>query len=130
MLGKGYVIFPILMMLLSGCENSRVVKSTKTALSKNTGTTTVASDALDENARMERCRRELDALKKIDNTVYTKRKTEFDKLMSGASLYTGVRSEVGNYTQSAVDALYRFKADKLCADISNDVLNGLAKTTS
>lgn len=126
---KKYVIFTVLMMLLSGCENSRVVKSTNAMLSKNKTTTTVASDALDDNARMERCRRELDALRKIDNTVYTKRKIEFDKLMSGASLYTGVRNEVGDYTQSAVDALYRFKADKLCADISNDVLNGLAKTT-
>lgn len=76
---------------------------------------------------MERCRRELDALKKIDNTVYTKRKAEFDKLMSGASLYTGIRNEVGNYTQSAADALYHFKSDRLFADIANDVLNGLKK---
>lgn len=129
MLCNKYIIFPVLMMLLSGCESSRVVKSTNTILSKNKTTTTVASDTIDDNSRMERCRRELEALKKIDNTVYTKRKMEFDKLMSGASLYTGVRNEVGDYTQSAVDALYRFKADKLCADISSDVLNGLAKTT-
>ncbi|EIX8147115.1 hypothetical protein MLA66_004787 [Salmonella enterica] len=79
---------------------------------------------------MERCRRELDVLSKIDNVVYTKCKIEFDKLISGASIYTGVRNEIGHYTHNAVDALYRFKANKLFADISNDVLNGLAKTTN
>ncbi|MGS7936415.1 hypothetical protein ACQ93J_26030, partial [Escherichia coli] len=68
-----------------------------------------------------------EALKRIDSAVYNKRKAEFDKLVSGASLYNGVRSEVGNYTQSAVDALYRFRSDKLCADIASDVLLGLTK---
>ncbi|HHN9153078.1 TPA: hypothetical protein ACP7Q6_004885, partial [Escherichia coli] len=66
-------------------------------------------------------------LKRIDSAVYNKRKAEFDKLVSGASLYNGVRSDVGNYTQSAVDALYRFRSDKLCADISGDVLQLLSK---
>ncbi|EOT6825783.1 hypothetical protein [Escherichia coli] len=84
-------------------------------------------DRLDDVEKMERCRRELEALKRIDSAVYSKRKAEFDKLVSGASLYNGVRSEVGNYTQSAVDALYRFRSDKLCADIASDVLLGLTK---
>lgn len=35
MLGKGYVILPVLIMLLSGCESSRVVKPAKMTLSKN-----------------------------------------------------------------------------------------------
>ncbi len=86
-----------------------------------------SGDHLDDVEKMERCRRELEALKKIDSAVYNKRKAEFDRLVSGASLYNGVRSDVGNYTQSAVDALYRFRSDKLCADIASDVLKGLAK---
>lgn len=130
MFDKSYIILFMLMMLLGGCESSRVVKSPEVSLSKNTNDTTVMSDALDDSIKMERCRRELDALRNIDNTLYIKRKTEFDNLMSGASLYTGVREEVGDYTQSALDSLYRFKAYKLCADISNEVLNGLIKATS
>lgn len=111
-------------MTLAGCNTSR---TDRTALrTEKPRTVTVATDSIDDVARMERCRRELEALKKIDGAVYTKRKGEFDRLMSGASLYNGVRGDVGNYTQSAVDALYRFKADKLCADISADVLNGLS----
>ncbi|HDS6269095.1 TPA: hypothetical protein QHZ57_001157 [Escherichia coli] len=112
-------------ILLSGCES----KTTVRPLQQTTGIKPVSSsgDRLDDVEKMERCRRELEALKRIDSAVYSKRKAEFDKLVSGASLYNGVRSEVGNYTQSAVDALYRFRSDKLCADIASDVLLGLTK---
>lgn len=117
-----------LLFLISGCENKESMQYQQKKL--NSKPLSIAGDKLNDVEKMERCRRELDVLKKIDNVVYTKRKIEFDKLISGASLYTGVRNEIGNYTQNAVDALYLFKADKLCADISNDVLNGLAKTTN
>jgi hypothetical protein len=112
-------------MLLGGCESKSGIKP----LQQTTGIKPVSSsgDRLDDVEKMERCRRELEALKRIDSAVYNKRKAEFDKLVSGASLYNGVRSEVGNYTQSAVDALYRFRSDKLCADISGDVLQLLSK---
>ncbi len=126
---KEYIkpVFLVLLvsMLLGGCESKTSIKP----LQQTTGVKTTGSsgDRLDDVEKMERCRRELEALKRIDTAVYNKRKVEFDRLISGASLYDGVRSEIGNYTQSAVDALYRFKADKLCADISNDVLNELSK---
>ncbi len=112
-------------MLLGGCESKPGIKP----LQQTTGSKPVSSsgDRLDDVEKMERCRRELEALKRIDSAVYNKRKAEFDKLVSGASLYNGVRSDVGNYTQSAVDALYRFRSDKLCADIASDVLDGLVK---
>ncbi|WP_105463705.1 hypothetical protein [Escherichia coli] len=125
---KEYIkpVFLVLLtgILLGGCES----RSDK-PLQQMTGITPVSSsgDRLDDVEKMERCRRELEALKKIDSAVYNKRKAEFDRLVSGASLYNGVRSDVGNYTQSAVDALYRFRSDKLCADIASDVLKGLAK---
>ncbi|EIE6663215.1 hypothetical protein HOW80_004552 [Escherichia coli] len=112
-------------MLLGGCESKSGIKS----LQQKSGIkpTSSSGDRLDDVEKMERCRRELEALKKIDSAVYNKRKAEFDKLVSGASLYNGVRSDVGNYTQSAVDALYRFRSDKLCADIASDVLRELSK---
>ncbi|ELC5340104.1 hypothetical protein RJL32_003857 [Salmonella enterica] len=112
-------------IFLCGCESQTTVRP----LQQATEVKTVSSsgDRLDDVEKMERCRRELEALKKIDSAVYSKRKAEFDRLVSGASLYNGVRNDVGNYTQSAVDALYRFRSDKLCADIASDVLKGLAK---
>lgn len=126
---KEYIkpVFLVLLtgMLLGGCESKPGIKP----LQQTTGSKPVSSsgDRLDDVERMERCRRELEALKRIDSAVYNKRKAEFDKLVSGASLYNGVRGDVGNYTQSAVDALYRFRSDKLCADIASDVLLGLTK---
>ncbi len=124
---KEYIklVFLVLLtsMLLGGCESKPGVKP----LQETVGIKPASSsgDRLDDVEKMERCRRELEALKRINSAVYNKRKAEFDKLISGASLYNGVRSDVGNYTQSAVDALYRFRSDKLCADIASDVLNNL-----
>lgn len=108
----------------TGCENK---KTTDDKLSTQQKVEVrINADNLNDIEKMERCRRELNALKKIDSSIYNKRKLEFDKLISGATLYNGVRNDVGNYTQSAVDALYRFRADKLCADISADVLELLS----
>ncbi|TQN75925.1 UNVERIFIED_ORG: hypothetical protein FHU00_4995 [Citrobacter freundii] len=116
-------------LLLTGCDAQRVTAKKVSSIEANNikHAVSVASDKLNDIEKMERCRRELEALKKIDSTIYNKRKAEFDKLISGALLYNGIRSEVGNHTQSAVDALYRFRSDKLCADISSDVLLGLSK---
>ncbi|AXX20533.1 hypothetical protein [Serratia marcescens] len=82
----------------------------------------------DAEARMRHCNGELQALRKVDKKRYAERKVEFDRLMSGAAMYAGVRGSVQSRTQDAVDALYRYRTDKLCADIGQDVLNGLALT--
>ncbi|EHG2955466.1 hypothetical protein J1J25_004735 [Salmonella enterica subsp. diarizonae serovar 53:r:z35] len=114
----------IFLLLIGGCENKSIVNPIVQSIEATSKIT--PADKLDDLGKIERCRRELEALKKIDLSVYNKRKLEFDKLISGAALYSGVRKDVGDYTQSAVDALYRFRSDKLCADISIDVLNNLS----
>ncbi|EBG4357931.1 hypothetical protein S451_17045 [Salmonella enterica subsp. enterica] len=117
----------MMVMLLAGCAaRDKTVPAAPQSKSPSVGSG-VASDMLDDAARMERCRRELEALQKINGAVYAKRKQEFDALMSGAGIYTGVREDVSTYTQQAVDAYYRYHADKLCADIAIDVLSNLAK---
>ncbi|KAE9666520.1 hypothetical protein [Escherichia coli] len=115
-----------LTVFLGGCKNTATVKTVHKNTVKVAGFS-ASGDKMDEVEKMERCRRELESLKRIDATAYNKLKAEFDKLMYGASLYNGIRNDVGNYTQNAVDALYRFRADKLCADISSGVLNGLSR---
>ncbi|ENA5974129.1 hypothetical protein ABGM23_004805 [Escherichia albertii] len=112
-------------MLLGGCESKPSVRP----LQQTTGIKPESSSGnrLDDIEKMERCRRELETLKKIDSAVYNKRKAEFDRLVSGASLYNVVRSDIDNNTQNTVDALYRFRSDKLCADITNEVLLVLTK---
>ena len=119
----------LLTVFLGGCESKVAVKNTgrSNVRPEKSVSVSVLGDKMDGVEKMERCRRGLESLKKINTAVYNKRKAEFDKLMSGASLYNGVRNDVEDYTQGAVDALYRFRADKLCADISNDVLNVLSR---
>lgn len=80
--------------------------------------------------QMQLCHDELQALQKIDSKRYAERKAEFGRLMAGAALYAGVRGAVQPQTQDAVDSLYKFRADKLCADIGQDVLHGLVQKGS
>lgn len=76
---------------------------------------------------MESCSRELKALRRLDARLYNRRKAQFDRLMSGASVYAGLRSDVAGGTREAVDAMYRFRTGRLCAEISRDVLDALAR---
>lgn len=80
-----------------------------------------------QSSAMESCSRELKALRRLDARLYNRRKAQFDRLMSGASVYAGLRSDVAGGTREAVDAMYRFRTGRLCAEISRDVLDALAR---
>lgn len=115
-------------LLISGCDAGRVTMKKINSADGNTIKPVVSavSDKLNDIEKMERCQRELEALKRIDIRVYNQRKAEFDTVMQGADIYSGVRSDVSESTQNAVDAYYRYRVDKMCADISNDVLQRLS----
>lgn len=114
-------------LLLTGCDAHRVMtkKANSTVPDNIQPAATVASDRLNDIEKMERCQRELEALKKIDIKIYNQRKVEFDRVMQGADIYSGVRYDVRASTQDAVDAYYRYRVDKMCADISKNVLDSL-----
>ena len=80
-----------------------------------------------ESRRLQQCQQELEALKTISPAAYAQQKREFDRIMSGAAQYAGIRQDVNNETQGAVDALYRYKAARVCATISQSVLNALSQ---
>ncbi|EDD5390504.1 hypothetical protein BSW63_22890 [Salmonella enterica subsp. enterica serovar Enteritidis] len=82
---------------------------------------------VNSESAIEKCGKELKALKRLDARSYSKRKAQFDRLMSGASVYADVRPDVAGITQDAVDAMYRFRTGKLCNEISHDVLDALAR---
>lgn len=46
--------------------------------------------------------------------------------MQGVDIYSGVRSDIRESTQDAMDAYYRYLVDKMCADISKNVLDSLS----
>ena len=127
-------------LLLSGCSamHEQEVKSLVTPAVQDSSNEQVASESFQiQHLETEKkylaesginvCRKELNILKRIDNAHYNARKTVFDKLMSGAKLYGDVRADIQNGARSTVDALFAYKVEKLCADISQDVLNGLSR---
>lgn len=50
-----------------------------------------------------------------------------DALMSGASQYAGIRTQVNERMQDTLDALYRYQVSYQCAEINQALLAELAK---
>lgn len=65
-------------------------------------------------------------LESINHIQHVDLKSRFERVMSGASGYTNVRSSVNPETRNAIDALYKFQAVKLCSEIRAEMLNSLA----
>ncbi|WP_145493962.1 hypothetical protein [Yersinia aleksiciae] len=80
-----------------------------------------------EITRLQRCQKELEALNTVQPQQFSQYKQSFDQLMNGAAQYSGIRSQVNSETQNILDALYRYRVNKLCAQIDLAVLLGLAK---
>lgn len=109
-------------LVLSGCENGR---RPIPAAKKSPEATVEITQAQREADRLQHCQKELDALQGIDAAGYRKYKQEFDRLMSGAAQYAALRTQVNGDTQETVDALYRYKVSRLCADVNQAVMTGL-----
>ncbi|CAI1009368.1 Uncharacterised protein [Serratia entomophila] len=114
----------LLAMTLTGCQRAKQ----PVPVANKVGTTeTAEQDRKQREAeRMQQCQRELDAMRNMDPERYQKFKREFDALMSGAAQYAGVRPKVNTDTQETVDALYRYRTSRICADISATMMTGLA----
>ncbi|MHA6679812.1 hypothetical protein ACX43S_25295 [Enterobacter cloacae] len=112
-----YVILAWSVFLLSGC-GSRVSNNEGGPLDYSQET---------ESARLKQCQEELEALNTVAPADYTKYRKEFDRLMNGAAQYAGLRDTVGNGTRNTVDALYHYKVNLLCADVSQAMLKGLTE---
>ncbi|RTP97282.1 hypothetical protein EKN38_22340 [Enterobacter sp. WCHEn045836] len=115
--GPVYVILACVVFLLSGCGISS---------SGDEGPTLDYSQET-ESARLKQCQEELEALNTVAAADYTKYRKEFDRLMNGASQYAGLRATVGKGTRNTVDALYHYKVNLLCADVSQAMLKGLTE---
>lgn len=115
----------LLALTLTGCQTA---KRPAAALSKPGVEETAEQDKRQREAeRLQQCQRELDAMRAMDAEKHQKFKREFDILMSNAAQYAGVRQRVNTGTQETVDALYRYRTSRLCADISSAMMTGLAE---
>lgn len=107
---------------VSGCQ------STKTQQIKTTSATTFQDEkAKRETQDLKQCQQNLSALGTLKTQDYPAKKQAFDNLMSGASQYASVRTQVNERTQDTVDALYRYQVSYQCAEINQALLAELAK---
>lgn len=59
------------------------------------------------------CQRELAALAKINPSTYAAKKAAFETLLNNASTYSAVRGDINGQTRDTLDALYKYKTQKL-----------------
>lgn len=71
------------------------------------------------------CQRELTALSKINGRLYVQKKAAFDDLLASASVYTSVRGDIASQTKDTMDALFKYRTQKLCSDIQQTVQQAL-----
>jgi len=80
-----------------------------------------------ESEKLQQCQSQLEALKVMSPAKYTQMRNSFDYLMNGAAQYSNIRQKINADTQDTVDALYRYRANLLCAQIAQTLLDGLTR---
>ncbi|HBE9081893.1 MULTISPECIES: hypothetical protein [Serratia] len=114
-------------LLMAGCANERPVTSFVTPTAEPTPVVVETPPSPPEPTPISRCQSDLAALQTVSPRTYAVRKANFDSLLANASFYSGVRGDVNALTKNTVDALYKYKTNQLCAQIGQDLLNGLIR---
>lgn len=126
-------------LLLSGCQTNESLTSEQTAQTAESPAQTAQSAPLptpqmtkaqeEESQASEGsatvCQRELAALSKINPSVYAVKKEAFETLLRTAASYSAVRSDINEQTRDTLDALYKYKTQKICSDIEQAIQQGL-----
>lgn len=127
------IIF-MMSLLMVGCNGvdrgaslsrQSLQNATPIAVTKTSSTATGKSAAKENKIAL--CQNELASLKKINPESHLRQKAYFDDLISNATVYTAIRSDVNVQTRETVDALYKYKIQQICAEIERDVLQGLIR---
>jgi hypothetical protein len=108
-------------LLLSGCvgRNSTGNVAVKKVSQNNPKENT-------DEQRIALCQQRVNSLKNINPQSYQKRIAYFNGLLSNASGYAGIRSNVDESTRKAIDALYKYKTEKFCADVEHELMSNLS----
>ena len=128
---------PLLMAVilsLSGCQNTPFQnkadmtgreKNANASVSEQATISDVPKKARPDATPVEQCQRELVALSKINPGMYENRRVAFTELLKKASVYSSVRQDISQETKETIDALYKYKTQKLCHDIEQDIQQSL-----
>lgn len=108
-------------LLLSGCvgKNSTGNVAVKKVSQNNPKENT-------DEQRIALCQQRINSLKNINPPSYQKRMAYFNGLLANASGYAGIRNNVDESTRKAIDALYKYKTEKFCADVEHELMSDLS----
>ncbi len=112
----------------TACQNTKTSESL--AAEKVGVTKMISEESLHKQREVEllqQCQDLLGVLHNIRAKEFQQYKQAFDSLLSGASQYAEMRTKVNGDTQQTMDALYRYKANFLCAGVNQAVLTTLAE---
>lgn len=118
-------------LLISGCQNNKSLPPEQAAQEAETPaqtaqmTTPQAEESQASEGSATICQRELAALSKINPSVYAVKKQAFETLLQTATSYSAVRSDINEQTRDTLDALYKYKTQKICNDIEQAIQQGL-----
>ena len=125
-------------LLLAGCQllpqsekktvvtpPTVAVAPATTALATNRAELARSQKDEGDRVRLQQCQGQLDALKTMNPAQFKRMRSAFDYLMNGAAQYADLRSKTNADTQDTVDSLYRYRANLLCAQIAQTLLDSL-----
>ncbi|NQE77549.1 hypothetical protein A8L50_22500 [Pantoea ananatis] len=78
-------------------------------------------------ALLIRCRQELKALITVSPAAASPLSHTFTSMMQKMNQYAGFRDTLSPPLQETMDALYRYRVNRLCADIRHSLLNSLSE---
>lgn len=125
----------MLVMLATGCQSESVRAVVNKEMRANPNSATLeqgtafpeSQAAMKEMSRLELCRKELEAMQNLNMTSPQEDyQGNFDTLMQEISRYSSLRNSAGDDTRETVDALYRYRVNRLCANVHLALLNGLS----
>ncbi|WP_127353656.1 hypothetical protein [Enterobacter bugandensis] len=131
------IIVSVLILTISGCSDHGHLQRTSavgahvTSEQRPPASTAPAktATAMQDTASgpVQTCMRELISLSKVNPQAYSEKKRVFDGLMKNATVYSTVRGNISDSTRDMMDALYKYKTQKICDDIEHSVQQALVE---
>lgn len=107
-----FILF-VITCLLTACNVIPPIRSHPAALAANQSET---------NNSVVQCQNELDVLKRLHSADYQQIQQRFDQLLNNAATYASIRGNIDSKMKGTIDALYKYKTDKLCHEVAQQVM--------
>lgn len=108
-------------------KNQVITQERESAINPVNNAPVISQSNVDDQADILQCQKNLESIKVIDKKEYALYLSRFNELMMGVKKYLAVRGVIKSTDQGTVDAMYKYKTDKVCSEISSATLSALLK---